>query len=562
MAGFDWPELRPDPGGRPGFILTRCELAVRRPEVRALALDLRLAIGLAAHQEAGSTAGQRGPRRAGRRLCRRRPGRRPGSAAGAAPPWRRCVARRPRAPRARHLPPPPMATPRRRSLPRPTRRVAIRAGHGRRPRPHRHRLAVAAAGDHPQVRPHLRHRRDPDGGLPGVPLRLLRRPAPGLDRGALPRAVRPHRRAGAHRPVRAGGRHVGRGRLQPGLGRGARPPDRARQALLRRPVRRGVPGAVAARRLRLHRRPPPDHGRRRRRLVHLPEAVVERDQPLPVPHVLVGGQSTAPGCGPTSRRPTPTTASCRSRQLFRSARAARSIYPYGHGDGGGGPTREMLEAARRVNDLDGAPTVALEPPAAFFAAVEADPAPLPVWAGDLYLEKHRGTFTSQAGIKRGNRKGEAALQAAELWTAAVSCVQAAPAPPPVRSVHARELEAAWRLLLTNQFHDILPGSSIRWVAEEAEAAAGRRRSAGPRRWPATPSTPSPPRSTRAASSSRWWSSTPRRSRRRRSSTVGGRPRLVDVPPLGWTTIDAATGHCRASAHIAPPHPSSPSATDG
>src|SRR5256885_300053 len=56
MSGFDWPELRPDPGGAPGFVLTRCELAVRRPEVRALACDLRLAIGLAAHQEPGSVA--------------------------------------------------------------------------------------------------------------------------------------------------------------------------------------------------------------------------------------------------------------------------------------------------------------------------------------------------------------------------------------------------------------------------------------------------------------------------------------------------------------------------
>ena len=204
------------------------------------------------------------------------------------------------------------------------------------------------------------------------------------------------------------------------------------------------------------------------------------------------------------------------RQLFRSARAARSIYPFGHGDGGGGPTREMLEAARRANDLDGVPTVALEPPAAFFAAVEADPAPLPVWVGDLYLEKHRGTFTSQAGIKRGNRRGEAALQAAELWTAAVSTW-------PGRARHRRrpisdELEAAWRLLLTNQFHDILPGSSIRWVAEEAEAelaeverragaVAGRR----PRRR-------SPPRSTPPGWPSRRSSSTRRPSAAARSWT--------------------------------------------
>src|SRR5207249_8123453 len=56
MSGFDWPELRPDPGGAPGFVLTTCELAVRRPDVRALALDLRLAIDLAAQLPAGSAA--------------------------------------------------------------------------------------------------------------------------------------------------------------------------------------------------------------------------------------------------------------------------------------------------------------------------------------------------------------------------------------------------------------------------------------------------------------------------------------------------------------------------
>ncbi len=146
------------------------------------------------------------------------------------------------------------------------------------------------------------------------------------------------------------------------------------------------------------------------------------------------------------------------REIIRSARAARSLYPFGYGDGGGGPTREMLEAARRLVDTAGAPRVAVESTRSFFAAVEADPAPLPTWRGDLYLEKHRGTFTSQAGIKAGNRRAEGALQAAELWSA----VRQDGAPWP-----AEELDGAWKTLLTNQFHDILPGSGIRWVAEQA-----------------------------------------------------------------------------------------------
>jgi alpha-mannosidase len=148
-------------------------------------------------------------------------------------------------------------------------------------------------------------------------------------------------------------------------------------------------------------------------------------------------------------------------ELLRGAGAGRrSLYPFGHGDGGGGPTRDMIEAALRAADLAGAPRVALESHTDFFAAVEADPAPLPVWAGDLYLEKHRGTFTSQAAVKLGNRRGELALAGAELW----STVRPDGAPWP-----AEELDRAWKLLLVNQFHDVLPGSSIHWVYEQTAA---------------------------------------------------------------------------------------------
>ena len=143
-----------------------------------------------------------------------------------------------------------------------------------------------------------------------------------------------------------------------------------------------------------------------------------------------------------------------------TAEPGRSLYPFGYGDGGGGPTRDMVEAARRAADLAGAPRVAMEPLAAFFTAVEADPTPLPVWDGELYLEKHRGTFTSQAATKLANRRGEILLAAAELW----STVRPDGAPWP-----AEELDAAWKLLLVNQFHDVLPGSSIHWVYQDAAA---------------------------------------------------------------------------------------------
>ncbi|MGZ4664241.1 MAG: alpha-mannosidase [Frankiaceae bacterium] len=135
-----------------------------------------------------------------------------------------------------------------------------------------------------------------------------------------------------------------------------------------------------------------------------------------------------------------------------------ALHIYGHGDGGGGPTREMLENAHRMADLAGIPAVSLAGPERHFAAMEAQADELPVWVGELYLEKHRGTYTSQATVKRLHRRAERLLAAAELWSAA------APGLP----WPAARLDEAWQLLLTNEFHDILPGSSIHWVYEEAE----------------------------------------------------------------------------------------------
>ena len=87
-----------------------------------------------------------------------------------------------------------------------------------------------------------------------------------------------------------------------------------------------------------------------------------------------------------------------------------SLMPYGHGNGGGGPTREMIERARRFADLDGAPRVTPGTTDEFFDRVEAEiaaGAPVPVWNGELYFEMHRGTLTSQAKTKVGNRRCEA-----------------------------------------------------------------------------------------------------------------------------------------------------------
>ncbi|HEY6793344.1 MAG TPA: glycoside hydrolase family 38 C-terminal domain-containing protein [Kineosporiaceae bacterium] len=150
------------------------------------------------------------------------------------------------------------------------------------------------------------------------------------------------------------------------------------------------------------------------------------------------------------------------RNFADKGAAGRSLAPFGHGDGGGGPTREMLERARRLRDLEGSARVVIETPDAFFAAAEAEYPEAPVWSGELYLELHRGTFTTQARTKAGNRRSEHLLREAELWAATAAVRTGADYP-------ADALDRLWKVVLLHQFHDILPGSSIAWVHREAEA---------------------------------------------------------------------------------------------
>jgi alpha-mannosidase len=156
-------------------------------------------------------------------------------------------------------------------------------------------------------------------------------------------------------------------------------------------------------------------------------------------------------------------------ELRRGARAYKdhdrsrhSLLVFGHGDGGGGPTPEMLETLRRVGDLQGVPRTRLATADEFFTALEQDAPDLPVVVGELYLEFHRGTYTTQAAVKRGNRRCEATLHDAELLAALASRSAGGEYPH-------EELGALWRLLLLNQFHDILPGSSIGEVYVDARA---------------------------------------------------------------------------------------------
>ena len=134
-----------------------------------------------------------------------------------------------------------------------------------------------------------------------------------------------------------------------------------------------------------------------------------------------------------------------------------SLVPFGYGDGGGGPTRDMLERAHRIGASDPRWTLEIGSPTDFFEALEAEVragAPVPVWRGELYFEMHRGTLTSQLRTKVGNRRCERLLVEAELWSASLG--------------RAADVDELWREVLTQQFHDILPGSSIAWVHRDAE----------------------------------------------------------------------------------------------
>ncbi|MEU1416397.1 glycoside hydrolase family 38 C-terminal domain-containing protein [Streptomyces sp. NPDC049097] len=155
------------------------------------------------------------------------------------------------------------------------------------------------------------------------------------------------------------------------------------------------------------------------------------------------------------------------RNYQEKGSATRSLAPFGWGDGGGGPTREIMERARRLKDLEGSAKVVVEHPDAFFEAAREEYPDAPVWVGELYLELHRATYTTQARTKQGNRRSEHLLREAELW-ATTAALHA-----PDWSYPYEKLDRLWKTVLLHQFHDILPGSSIAWVHREAEAEYAR-----------------------------------------------------------------------------------------
>ena len=126
---------------------------------------------------------------------------------------------------------------------------------------------------------------------------------------------------------------------------------------------------------------------------------------------------------------------------------------FGVGDGGGGPKPENIELGKRLKNLEGAPKVSFDHAKNFFRRLNRKKNQLETWVGELYLELHRGTLTTHGLVKKQNRKLENKLKAVEfLWS---NC--------DLKNYPQNDLDEAWKKLMINQFHDIIPGSSINLV---------------------------------------------------------------------------------------------------
>ena len=138
------------------------------------------------------------------------------------------------------------------------------------------------------------------------------------------------------------------------------------------------------------------------------------------------------------------------------------LMAFGYGDGGGGPTREMQENIREMAHFPGAPQMRQASVAEFFQNLERESGDrLPTWNGELYLELHRGTYTTQSRNKRANRKSEFLLHDAEFAASLASLLA------PDYAYPSDDINRAWELVCLNQFHDIIPGSSINPVYVES-----------------------------------------------------------------------------------------------
>lgn len=139
------------------------------------------------------------------------------------------------------------------------------------------------------------------------------------------------------------------------------------------------------------------------------------------------------------------------------------LFLFGYGDGGGGPTREMIETGKRLKDFPGMPGCVFDCAEPFFERLKKQvtgSSKLPVWNDELYLEDHQGTYTSQAQNKRYNRKSEINYQTTEFLSS-LSFIHGG-------KYSQDKINEGWKLILLNQFHDVLPGSSINEVYQDSQ----------------------------------------------------------------------------------------------
>jgi len=156
----------------------------------------------------------------------------------------------------------------------------------------------------------------------------------------------------------------------------------------------------------------------------------------------------------------PRSASKIERNYRDKGRSSHCLMVFGIGDGGGGPGAEHLERLSRIKDLPGLVPVNQEPVRDFLVEWQKEAEAFPTWVGELYLERHQGTLTTQAASKKRNREMENLLREWE-WTSVVAGIVTGEPYP------RGDLLRIWREVLLYQFHDILPGSSIRRVYDES-----------------------------------------------------------------------------------------------
>ncbi|MFO7882414.1 MAG: glycoside hydrolase family 38 C-terminal domain-containing protein [Kosmotogaceae bacterium] len=141
----------------------------------------------------------------------------------------------------------------------------------------------------------------------------------------------------------------------------------------------------------------------------------------------------------------------------QKATFSETLFTFGYGDGGGGPTDEMFENFLHMRNFPGIPDLSNEDPLNFYKRAEKLKDNLPVWDGELYLELHRGTLTTQSRTKMLHKKAEDEIYLAEIFSLFID-----------NKTVQNKLDDLWKTLLHNEFHDILPGSSIKEVYETAE----------------------------------------------------------------------------------------------